>query len=189
VKDDSLDKAREARRRFIRNIAGGMGLFAFGGLLGKLFTRMDDRRWVWQIDPSKCTQCGNCSTHCVLKPSAVKCVHDFKMCGYCRICTGFFVTDPGRLDEGAENQLCPLGAIKRRFVEEPYYEYVIDEKLCIACGRCVKGCTSFGNGALYLQIRRELCLNCNECSIARVCEGNAIKRIPAEQQYIPKRHA
>jgi Na+-translocating ferredoxin:NAD+ oxidoreductase subunit B len=39
--------------------------------------------YVWQIDPFKCTQCGQCKTNCVLTPSASKCVHAFPMCGYC----------------------------------------------------------------------------------------------------------
>ena len=38
--------------------------------------------------------------------------------------------------EAAENQACPTGAITRRFVETPYYEYTIDEELCNGCGKC-----------------------------------------------------
>lgn len=185
---ETLDKAKTARRGFIRGLVNGIGLFAFGGLMGKLLTRVGGKGWVWQIDPTKCTQCGNCAKHCVLTPSAVKCTHDFAICGYCRICAGFFVIDASKFHEGAENQLCPVGAIRRRFVEDPYYEYVIDTALCIGCGRCVKGCASFGNGSLYLQIHRELCINCNECGIERFCEGKAITRIPAEQQYLLKKH-
>jgi len=178
------------RRDFLQRLAKGAALFCFGGLLGKLISSSrgkGTKGMVWQIDPEKCIQCGNCATHCVLTPSAVKCVHDFKMCGYCRICTAFLVEDYPSLNEGAENQLCPVGAIARKFVEDPYYEYTIDEQRCIGCGRCVKGCTSYGNGSLYLQINREFCIDCNECSIAPVCEGNAITRIPAEQQYMHKR--
>ena len=43
---------------------------------------------VWQLDPAKCISCGNCATYCVLDESAVKCVHNFTMCGYCDLCTG-----------------------------------------------------------------------------------------------------
>jgi len=50
----------------------------------------------------------------------------------------------------------------------------------------VKGCGAFGNGSLHLQIRHDLCDNCNECAIARVCPADAISRIPAEQAYIIK---
>ena len=90
------------------------------------------------------------------------------------------------LETGAENQLCPTAAIERKFIEEPYFEYIIDEDLCIACGLCVKGCGAFGNGSFQLQIRHDLCDNCNECAIARVCPSDAISRIPADQAYIIK---
>ena len=79
-----------------------------------------------------------------------------------------------------------LPALMRKFIEEPYFEYEIDEDLCIGCAKCVKGCTSFGNGSLHLQIRHDLCRNCNECSIARVCPSKAIKRVPSETPYLIK---
>ena len=96
----------------------------------------------------KCIACGNCATYCVLDESAVKCVHNFTMCGYCDLCTGYFRPEPIALNSGAENQLCPTGAIKRTYVEDPYFEYTIDKRLCIGCGKCVKGCNAFGNGSL-----------------------------------------
>ena len=110
---------------------------------------------VWQIDPEKCTACGKCATECVLEESAVKCVHSYAICGYCDLCTGYFEPDPNDRNTGAENQLCPLGAIERHFIEEPYYEYSIIEPLCIGCAKCVKGCNAFGNGSLHLQVRPE----------------------------------
>jgi len=131
---------------------------------------------VWQIDPSRCVQCGRCATECVLVQSAVKCTHDFQRCGYCELCFGYFQPSATALTEGAENQLCPAGAIQRRFIEEPYFEYTIDKKLCIGCGKCVKNCGAYGNGSLYLQIDPEYCLSCNECTIARVCPAGAISR-------------
>jgi electron transport complex protein RnfB len=142
--------------------------------------------YVWQIDPYKCTQCGQCKTNCVLTPSASKCTHAFKMCGYCDLCGGYLRQGVKTISTGAENQLCPTGAIKRRFVEEPYFEYTIDEKLCDGCAKCVKGCGDFGNGSLYMQIRHNICVNCNECSIARTCPSNAIIRVPADKPYIRK---
>jgi electron transport complex protein RnfB len=144
---------------------------------------------VWQIDPQKCVQCGKCATNCVLQPSAVKCVHAFELCGYCKLCFGYFVPGAARLTEGAENQLCPTGAILRRFIEEPYYEYTIDEPRCVGCGKCVKGCTLFGNGSFHLQIRHDRCVNCNECAIARDCPAEAIRRVPAGRPYLFKGHA
>ena len=87
------------------------------------------------------------------------------------------------LNTAAENLRCPTGAIQRKFVEDPYFEYTIDEDLCNGCGKCAKGCGSFGNGSLYLQIKRDLCLDCNECKISRVCPSDAITRVPNDQAY------
>jgi electron transport complex protein RnfB len=122
----------------------------------------------------------------VLEQSAVKCVHAFAMCGYCNLCTGYFEPEPNALTTAAENQLCPTAAIQRTFIEDPYYEYTIDEKLCIGCAKCVEGCNRFGNGSLFLQIRHDRCVNCNECSIARTCPGDAFRRVPAKQPYLLK---
>ena len=144
---------------------------------------------VWQLDPNKCVQCGRCQTECVLNPSAVKCVHAYALCGYCKLCFGYFRPDAPELSTGAENQMCPTGAIKRTFVEDPYFEYRIDEALCVACGKCVKGCNAFGNGSLFLQVRHDRCLNCNECSIARACPADAYRRVPADQPYLFKGQA
>jgi electron transport complex protein RnfB len=108
------------------------------------------------------------------------------MCGYCNLCTGYFEPQPNALNTGAENQLCPTGAIERKFIEDPYFEYHIDEPKCIGCAKCVKGCGMFGNGSLYLQIRHDRCVNCNECTIARVCPADAIHRVPRNQPYVLK---
>jgi electron transport complex protein RnfB len=145
--------------------------------------RVRSESMVWQIDPEKCVQCGRCATSCVLMPSAVKCVHAFSMCGYCKLCFGYFQPRANKLNEAAENQVCPTGAIKRDFVESPYYSYTIDEELCIGCGKCVEGCAAFGNGSLHLQVRHDACVNCNDCSIARVCAGDAFSRVPADKPY------
>ncbi len=144
------------------------------------------QRTVWQLDPAKCIQCGQCATRCVLQQSAVKCVHRFEMCGYCKLCFGFFIPGTTQLTSAAENQVCPTAAMKRKFVEEPYFEYTIDEPLCIGCGRCVKGCGAFGNGSLVLQVRHDRCLNCNDCAIARDCPAGAFRRVPADQPYLFK---
>ena len=144
------------------------------------------QRTVWQLDPAKCIQCGKCATNCVLPLSAVKCVHRFEMCGFCKLCFGFFLPGTASLTSAAENQVCPTAAIKRKFIEEPYFEYSIDEPLCIGCGRCVKGCGTFGNGSLVLQVRHDRCLNCNECAIARNCPANAFRRVPVDEPYLFK---
>ncbi len=174
------------RRDFLRATVRSGALLTIGGMSVAMFERARGRDWVWQIDPYKCTMCGQCATECVLDPSAVKCVHTFPMCGYCDLCTGYFEPQPNSLNTGAENQLCPVGAIKRKFIEEPYFEYTIDESLCIGCAKCVAGCTAFGNGSLHLQIRRDKCVDCNDCSIARKCPARAISRVPADTPYLIK---
>lgn len=142
--------------------------------------------YVWQIDPFKCTACELCKTNCIMTPSAVKCTNAFPMCGYCDFCPGYLRQGAKKYTTAAEDQLCPTAAIIRKFVEEPYFEYTIDEKLCDGCSKCVKGCGDFGNGSLYLQIMHNLCLNCNECAIARKCPSDAVIRVPATQPYIRK---
>lgn len=180
--DDGGMKRREFLRTGVRTVLGAA--LAGLGVLTLRRTRAAGR--VWQIDPSKCVQCGRCATHCVLEPSAVKCVHAYGMCGYCKLCFGYFEPSATELHEGAENQACPVGAIRRTFVEDPYYEYRIDEGLCIGCGKCVKGCNAFGNGSFFLQVRHDRCLNCNDCAIARACPADAFRQVPAARPYIFK---
>lgn len=150
------NKDNVTRRRFLRHSVWGACLAGLGGVAAVLGSKSRKTDTVWQIDPEICVACGNCATYCVLEESAVKCVHAYAMCGYCQICFGYFGPEPFDITEAAENQLCPTGAIKRTFVEDPYYEYTIDEKLCIGCGKCVKGCNTFGNGALFLQDRKSV---------------------------------
>ena len=104
-------------------------------------TRSTAKGTVWQIDPQKCVRCGNCATHCILEQSAVKCVHAYALCGYCQLCTGYFQPEPNDLNTGAENCLCPTAAIKRTYVKDTYYEYTIDERLCIGCGKSSRAAT------------------------------------------------
>ena len=174
------------RREFVQTgmrVTLGLAVASVGTLA---YTNTTKDKWVWQIDPFKCTQCGRCATECVKNPSAVKCVHAYDLCGYCDLCGGYFKPNTKELETGAEHQLCPTAAIERKFIEEPYFEYIIIEDLCIGCAKCVKGCTSFGNGSFHLQIRHNLCDNCNQCSIARVCPSDAVKRVPASAPYIIK---
>lgn len=174
------------RRDFINKGARITLGLSLAGIGAAAIAKSTSEEWVWQIDPFKCTQCGRCATECVKSPSAVKCVHAYDLCGYCDLCGGYFKGGVTKLETGAENQLCPTAAIERRFIEEPYFEYIIDEELCIGCAKCVKGCTAFGNGSLHLQIRHDICVNCNECSIARVCPSDAISRVPSDKPYIIK---
>ncbi|MCP4645295.1 MAG: twin-arginine translocation signal domain-containing protein [bacterium] len=170
-----------SRRDFIRAAAAvGVG----GGLWWT--AKPASGRMVWQLDPTKCVQCGRCATHCVLNPSAVKCVHSYRICGYCDLCGGYLQPGAKERDTGAENQLCPVAAIKRTFIEDPFFQYTIDEDLCVGCGKCVKGCGMFGNGSLYMQVKQDLCAGCNECSIARACPAKAFRQIPADEAYLLK---
>ena len=180
-------KREVSRREFLADCGRGIGLLCLGGVVAGLGVRNVRGGEVWQIDPDKCTQCGLCATACVLDQSATRCFHEFRICGYCDYCTGFFETQINERNEGAENQICPAGAIRRAYVTDPYFQYEIDEDLCVACGRCVKGCGVYGNGSLYLQIRHDICKNCNQCSIAAACPAHAIVRVPANQPYIPRK--
>jgi Na+-translocating ferredoxin:NAD+ oxidoreductase subunit B len=176
----------QTRRDFVRNVGKVIITSPLIIIPLSLAKKTSVGGYVWQIDPLKCTQCGQCKTNCVSTPSASKCIHAYIMCGYCDLCGGYLRQGVKTISTGAENQLCPTGAITRKFVEEPYFQYTINEALCDGCAKCVKGCADFGNGSLYMQIKHDLCLNCNDCSIARNCPSDAIQRIPAEQQYIRK---
>ena len=173
------------RRKFLQtlgSVVAGGSIFAVSAVLARKMQR-NEATLFWQIDPQKCSQCGRCETHCTLPVSAVKCIHAFNVCGYCDLCGGYYRSNVKELNTAAENLMCPTGAIQRKFVEDPYFEYIIDEKLCNGCGKCVKGCGSFGNGSLYLQVKRELCVDCNECTIATVCPSDAISRAPHYKAY------
>lgn len=175
------------RREFLKMAGRGVGALSLGGIIGVLINesraRGGDGGNYWQIDPAKCIQCGKCATLCVLSQSAVRCFHAHAVCGYCDLCTGFFEAQPNALNTAAENQTCPTAAIKRSFVEDPYFEYQIERDLCIGCAKCVKGCNAYGNGSLYLQIDHAHCTHCNRCSIAMGCPSEAISRVPRSEPY------
>ena len=175
-----------SRRSFLSGGLRWLTIGLLGGGAGLATGRSLQSDTVWQIDPDICVQCGNCSTNCVLNPSAVKCVHAYEVCGYCDLCSAYLRPESETRNTAAENRLCPVAAIKRSYIEDPYYEYTIDESLCIACGKCVKACAAFGNGSLFLQVRHDRCLNCNECSIADKCPSGAFKRVPAHTPYLLK---
>ncbi len=181
------------RRTFLADGARLSGAVVFGAAAGLLGARAGRKEtYVWQLDPDLCMSCGNCATHCVLDPSAVKAVQFYPLCAMCDICTGFLDTAKVAVDTGAENQLCPTGAVLRTFIAEtggvPRFEYPIDEPLCIGCGKCVKGCAMM-NGSLYLQVRHDRCVNCNQCSIALACPTQAFRRVPSSEPYLLKAKA
>jgi len=172
------------RRNFINKalrFAVGAGVLSLGGYL-VAGSKRDEL--VWQLDPGKCVQCNRCADNCVLTPSAVKCIHVYDMCGYCDLCGGYLRPGSKQQNTAAENLLCPTGAIERKYIEEPFFEYHIIEPLCIGCGKCVKGCGAFGNGSLQLQVSHNICVNCNVCAIARDCPADAFTRVPADEPYL-----
>jgi electron transport complex protein RnfB len=177
-----------SRKKFLHvcgSVAAGAAIASVSGMaVARMFRR--DADCFWQIDSSKCTFCGRCETDCVLPVSAVKCMHANRVCGYCDLCGGYYRTNVKDLNTAAENLMCPTGAIDRVYVEDPYFEYAIDESLCNGCGKCAKGCNSFGNGSLYLQVKQELCKNCNECKISKVCPSEAIQRVSYDKAYLLK---
>lgn len=172
------------RRDLVKGVVRLGGLAIAGGALASLARGSRSEPTVWQIDPDKCIQCGKCATECVITPSAVKCVHAYALCGYCKLCFGLFKDKRTGNTLAAENNRCPVDAIKRKFVEDPFYEMFIDEPACIGCGICVKGCNRFGNGSLHLQVRHDRCVNCNQCAIAKACPSQAFVRVPASHPYL-----
>ena len=182
--EDPVNNPKINRRKFLTTGVSASVLIGIGGMAAFVAKKSIAGQTVWQLDPAKCIQCGRCATNCVLSPSAVKCTHVYVMCGYCDLCGGYFKPETKTLNTGAENQLCPTNAIKRKFIEDPFFEYSIEEPLCIGCGKCVKGCGSFGNGSLQLQVRHDKCVNCNQCSIARNCPSEAFSRVPASKPYL-----
>ena len=185
-----IKKNNPERRRQLFKI--GARLLAVAAVLALIIfsyqkTTLKKAEYFWQIDPELCIACGLCETECVLPVSAVKAVHDKEICGFCDLCGGYYRANVQELNTAAENLMCPTGAIQRKFIEEPYFEYTINQDLCNGCGKCVKGCNAFGNGAMYLQIKQELCKNCNECHIARACPTGAIKRVAVSGAYNLKR--
>ncbi len=175
-----------SRRELLRAGLRGGAAAALAGFAGLLLGRPRTARGgtVWQIDPDRCNQCGNCATRCVLRPSAVKCVQDYAVCGYCDLCFAYFNPRTSTREPPGVNGQCPTDAIRRKRLDEPYYEYRIDEHLCIGCGICIRGCEDSGNGSLHLQIKQDLCVQCNQCAIATACPADAIRRVPASTPYL-----
>ena len=174
------------RKEFIRKFFGRSTALMLGALAAMGLRKAKNNQTVWQIDPEKCIHCENCSTMCVVEPSAVKCVQSYPVCGYCQLCFGYFQPNANKLTSAAENQICPTDAIERVFVEDPYWEYNIKEEKCIGCAKCVHLCEVFGNASFYLQVRHDVCVNCNDCTIARHCPADAFRRVPADKPYLLK---
>ncbi len=188
------------RRELLGHAARGVGLIGLGGAAAYL-ARKASAQDVWLIDPAKCVNirhgatgieaCDRCATACVLPLSAVRAVNEHEKCGRCCVCPAYFdVTSETGEDGLPLEKLCPRDAIRRTPIgkvdpDDPlnnYYEYVIDERLCNGCGKCVMECKEpAGLGSIRLEVRYNLCLNCNRCSIAEACPDDAYLRRPAPE--------
>ena len=188
---------KPTRREVLGHAARGTGLLVLGGAVVYL-TKKAGADGAWAIDPTKCVNirlgatgvevCDKCATNCVLPLSAVRAVNEYSKCGRCCICPAYYdvasMPDEMGLPTG---KMCPRDALKRRIVGEVdeldpnnnYYEYTVDEALCDGCGKCVKTCQPpFGNGSLRLEIRYNLCYECDACTIQVACPEDAVVLIP-----------
>ncbi len=185
------------RRDVLGHAARGAALLGMGGLIGYLI-KHGSVEGAWRINVDQCVNsrlgalgvdvCDKCATTCVLALSAVRAVNDHAACGRCYICPAYFDVNSAINEEGLPSaKLCPRDAIERFEIgwvdpDDPannYYEYVIDEVKCNGCGRCVMACKEpAGLSSIRLEVRHDLCLDCNRCSIAQVCPDDAYIREP-----------
>lgn len=177
------------RRKFLLNIGRVTCSVAIGGVAYRVInqhmnpdTAGPRSRYVWAIDPEKCTGCGICETACIRTPSAVKAVNDQKKCSMCVVCYGHIsnknIDSDKIMSEG--KRVCEHDAVIRvnhEGGENGTFIYSIDDKKCTACGKCVKSCNKKGTKSMFLIIRPDLCLACNSCNIAAKCPEKAIDRV------------
>jgi H+/Na+-translocating ferredoxin:NAD+ oxidoreductase subunit B len=186
------------RRELLGHAARGLALTGLGGVTGVLFLKAHATN-AWAIDSGRCVNsrlgavgvdaCQRCATDCVLSLSAVRAVNEFSKCGRCYVCPAYFkITSAVGPDGLPSEKVCPRDAIKREAIgwidpDDPannFYEYSIDENLCNGCGLCVMECKEpAGLGSIRLEVRHDVCLDCNRCSIAAVCPEDAYDRVPA----------
>jgi electron transport complex protein RnfB len=189
------------RREVLGRAARGAALLGLGGTAAYLVNR-SVAEGAWQLDPSMCVNsrlgatgvsvCEVCATSCVLPLSAVRAVNDHDKCGRCCICPAYYDVTSAVDDEGLPSEkLCPRDAIERVPIgevdpEDPannYYDYLIDEERCNGCGVCVMGCKEpAGLGSIRIEVRHDMCLDCNRCAIAIACPDEAyVRHLPGEE--------
>jgi electron transport complex protein RnfB len=185
------------RRQFLERAGQAVCLTTIAGAAA-VAVRRSCALDAWAIDPNRCVNirlgvngpenvCQTCAQSCVLSLSAVRAVNDCAQCGRCCICPAYFdVQSAVGADGLPTKKLCPRDAIIRQAIGEVdpydplnnYYEYTIDEEKCNGCGRCVMECKDpAGLGSIRLEVRYDLCLRCNRCTIAVDCPDDAYVRI------------
>lgn len=177
------------RRKFITNAGRAVCGLALGGLVYRVVSSQvntDDpgplTRHAWQINLDKCTACGKCQTLCVRKPSAVKAVNDQKKCSFCVVCYGHITETRMDSDKimSEGTRVCHTDAVIRKEYsggKDGYFVYTIDDNKCDACCKCVEYCSKRGTKSMFLIIRPDLCLNCNNCNIATYCPEKAVEKV------------
>ena len=183
------------RREVIGHVARGAALAGLAGTTGFL-TLKAHKVYAWEINPSICIDsklgvlgvdtCELCATECVLSLSAVRAVNEFSKCGRCYVCPAYYkITSAVGPDGLPSEKVCPRDAIKREAIgwvdpDDPannFYDYTIDEEKCNGCGRCVMECKEpAGLGSIRLEVRHDVCLDCNRCSISIACPADAYER-------------
>jgi len=191
---DERDKL--TRREVLGHAARGAALVGLVGTAGILSLK-SLKTYAWTINPSTCINsklgevgvevCELCATDCVLALSAVRAVNEFSACGRCYVCPSYFkITSAVGPDGLPSEKVCPRDAIKREAIgwidpDDPannFYEYTIDETKCNGCGRCVLECKEpAGLGSIRLEVRHNVCLDCNRCTIASACPEDAYERL------------
>ena len=191
---------KPTRREVLGHAARGTALLGLAGLTGVLSLKAY-KTYAWSVDPGACVNsklgalgvevCELCATECVLTLSAVRAVNEFKACGRCYICPAYYEIKSAVGPDGLPSEkVCPRDAIKREPIgwidpDDPannFYEYTIDERLCNGCGRCVMECKEpAGLGSIRLEVRHDVCLDCNRCSIATACPEDAYLREPPSE--------
>lgn len=131
----------------------------------------------WAIDPDKCTACGQCQSLC--KGNAVRVLQRLDRCAYLKFCWAYYGTESAAGTDPAA-RLCPTGALVRKHVEGDYFQYLVREELCNACGRCVKACSIACNGSLRLEVAPDKCRASRnggglDCPLAMGCPAQAVQ--------------